>query len=141
MRSKETEGTEGTGNVNHGWTRINTNECENGRWHMAGAGLTRRCEIGEPVWVKAVGIALVLTVVLAVPARAADQNWLNTGGDKGGSRYSTLTQINRESVSKLEMAWMFHTGDGGKQTTIECTPIVIDGAMYVTTAGTKVVAL
>src|SRR5437764_598693 len=103
--------------------------------------LTRRREIGEPVWVKALRVSLVLAVALAVRAQAADQNWPNTGGDKGGSRYSTLTQINGENVSKLEVAWTFHTGDGGKQTTIECTPVVIDGVMYVTTAGTKVVAL
>ena len=58
-------------------------------------------------------------------------------------RYSELGQINRENVKRLKPAWTFHTGElegrGGK--TIECTPIVIDGVMYITTGYLRVVAL
>ena len=58
-------------------------------------------------------------------------------------RYSELTQINRENVKRLKVAWTFHTGEleGRKGKTIECTPIVIDGVMYVTTGYLRVVAL
>src|SRR5206468_1279086 len=38
-------------------------------------------------------------------------------------------------------AWTYHTGDAAKGTTIECTPIVIERVMFLTTAGSKVVAL
>jgi len=74
-------------------------------------------------------------------ACAADVNWANVGNDKGGMRYSTLDQINRETVTNLKVAWTWHTGDAGDGTTIECTPLVIDGVMYITTVRTKVVAL
>src|SRR6266850_571568 len=74
-------------------------------------------------------------------AMAAEHDWPNVGGDKGSTRYSELKQINRRNVGKLQVAWTYHTGDGGKSTTIECTPIVIDGVMYITTAQSKVVAL
>src|SRR5580693_1608054 len=87
--------------------------------------------------------------------RARDSvDWANVGEDKGAMRYSTLSQINRESVKNLRIAWVYHTGDAdtgskgasyggtsGSGTTIECTPIVIGGVMYVTTAKLKVVAL
>src|SRR4051812_18285018 len=74
-------------------------------------------------------------------ACAADVNWPNVGNDKGGMRYSTLDQISRQSVADLKVAWTYHTQDAGEGTTIECTPLVIDGVMYVTTVRTKVVAL
>jgi quinoprotein glucose dehydrogenase len=74
---------------------------------------------------------------------AQNMDWPNVGNDKGGMRYALLRQINTKNVSSLEVAWTYHTGDSGSgnSTTIECTPIVIDGVMYVTTAKTKVVAL
>ena len=77
----------------------------------------------------------------AQKACAADVNWPNVGNDKGGMRYSTLDQINRQTVSDLKVAWTYHTGDAGEGTTIECTPLGIDGVMYITTVRTKVLAL
>jgi quinoprotein glucose dehydrogenase len=72
---------------------------------------------------------------------AQNGDWPNVGNDKGGMRYSTLDQINRENVTKLQVAWTYKTGDAGEGTTIECTPLVVDGVMYITTVRTKVVAL
>ena len=45
-------------------------------------------------------------------------------------RYSPLKQINTKNVARLIPAWTFQTGvlDG-----FECSPLVIDGIMYVTT--------
>ncbi len=47
-------------------------------------------------------------------------------------RHSPLTQISRENVKQLKVAWTYHTGDAqpGRRSTIECTPIVIDGVMH-----------
>jgi len=41
----------------------------------------------------------------------AASDWPNYGNDPGGTRYSPLTQINRENVTNLKVAWFFHTGD------------------------------
>ncbi|HLO98275.1 MAG TPA: PQQ-binding-like beta-propeller repeat protein, partial [Fimbriimonas sp.] len=77
-----------------------------------------------------------------VASQGANVDWQNVGNDKGGMRYSTLSQINRNTVKQLKPAWTYHTGDAEKAgTTIECTPIVIDGVMYITTVKLKVVAL
>jgi quinoprotein glucose dehydrogenase len=58
-------------------------------------------------------------------------------------RYSELNQINRENVGRLKPAWTYHTHEleGRVGKTIECTPIVVDGVMYVTTGYLRVVAL
>jgi quinoprotein glucose dehydrogenase len=58
-------------------------------------------------------------------------------------RYSQLDQINRGNVRRLRPIWTYHTGEleGRVGKTIECTPIVIDGVMYVTTGYLRVVAL
>ena len=58
-------------------------------------------------------------------------------------RYSELTEITRENVGELEVAWVYHTGELNRvqQKTIECTPVVVDGVMYITTGHLRVVAL
>jgi glucose dehydrogenase len=53
-------------------------------------------------------------------------------------RYSALAQINRQNVSKLKVAWTFHTGDISegkgrrKRSGFETTPLLIDGTLYLT---------
>jgi quinoprotein glucose dehydrogenase len=44
------------------------------------------------------------------PAVAQTDGWQYYGGDAGGSRYSTLDQVNRGNVRQLELAWQFRTG-------------------------------
>jgi quinoprotein glucose dehydrogenase len=65
------------------------------------------------------------------------------GNDPGCTRYSELDQINCGNVARLRPAWTYHTGElrGRTGKTIECTPIVVDGVMYVTTGYLRVVAL
>ena len=75
------------------------------------------------------------------------QEWRHYGGDAGGTRFSPLAQINRKNVSNLRVAWTYRTGDLSDGTVLptrsafECTPLVIDGVMYVTTPFARVVAL
>src|SRR5882672_3491070 len=40
----------------------------------------------------------------------ADGDWPHWGRTTGGLRYSPLTQITRENVKNLEVAWVYHTG-------------------------------
>ena len=67
------------------------------------------------------------------------RTWQIYGGDAAQTRYSSLDQIDRESVDRLHVAWTFDTGDEGP--TIECNPIVIDRVMYLTSPLLKVIAL
>lgn len=51
---------------------------------------------------------LLLPLLLAGPVAA--QGWLHHGGDEGGSRYSSLDQVNRDNVGRLKLAWQYRTG-------------------------------
>lgn len=84
------------------------------------------------------GLALAQLAV----AQTSD-HWPAVGGDRGGTRYSTLDQINRENAGQLQVAWTFRTGElvDGKGSTIECTPLIVDEVMFVTTANRRVIAL
>src|SRR3954465_11333015 len=85
--------------------------------------------------------ALLLLLSLPALAQSANVDWPAVGNDPGGTRYSPLDQITRANVTKLSVAWTWHTGDSAPGSTIECTPLVVDGVMYVTTARTKIAAL
>ncbi len=65
--------------------------------------------------------------------RQADQNdmgnWLLHGLNYEESRFSPLTQINRENIDQLGLSWSL---DLGVKRGIEATPIVKDGMMYFT---------
>ncbi|MFM2125905.1 MAG: hypothetical protein RL328_2356, partial [Acidobacteriota bacterium] len=58
-------------------------------------------------------------------------DWPTYNGDNGGNRYSKLTQINKNNVSKMTMQWMFPLGNVNQ---VENTPLVVDGVMYVSSA-------
>src|SRR5262245_5670436 len=69
--------------------------------------------------------------------------WHVNSGSPDGTRYSPLAEIHRGNVRRLEVAWRFRVDDMRQDpaSTIQCTPIVVDGVMYLTTPGLKVVAL
>ena len=77
----------------------------------------------------------------AHPAPSGD--WPLTGSDPANTRYSALDQIDRDNVSRLRVAWTFHTGDLPDTTRgeIQATPIVVNGILYATTPALAVIAL
>lgn len=74
-------------------------------------------------------------------------DWPNYGGDIGGTRYSPLTQINRDNVGSLRRAWTYHTGDilkadaRGLGTSFQNTPILVDETLYLCSPRNKAIAL
>ena len=63
--------------------------------------------------------------------------WPTYGGGNGALRFSTLADIRPDNLSKLEVAWVHHSGDvaDGKpetpdRTAYEVTPILADGLLY-----------
>ena len=57
--------------------------------------------------------------------------WLTYGRTYDEQRYSPLDQINRDNVDELGLAWYADVVTSRGQ---EATPIVVDGALYVSTA-------
>lgn len=94
-------------------------------------------------------LRLILVVLLfALPLSAQTSEWRYYGGDEGGSRFSPLAQINTSNVQSLKRAWTYHTGEldlglatASFQASFSCTPLVIDGVMYLSTPSSRVIAL
>ncbi len=96
--------------------------------------------------------ALVLTLLFAVGGteRSGGKEWPSWGGDPGGSRYSTLRQINTGNVAQLKRAWTYRTGEvvtGAISTerqriaAFETTPLDVNGVLYFSTPSSRVIAL
>jgi quinoprotein glucose dehydrogenase len=96
-------------------------------------------------------LALAMSAASAAPpGRQSDDDesqWGSYGGDPGGNRHSPLTQINRQNVGKLEIAWSYRTGELGADfaradtLTFEATPILVRDSLYLSTATNIVIAL
>jgi alcohol dehydrogenase (cytochrome c) len=66
------------------------------------------------------------------------QNFLQTNGNYWQSRFYPNAQINTRNVSRLHVAWLFQTD---VVDSLETSPIVVNGVMYVTTSFDHVYAL
>ncbi len=80
-----------------------------------------------------------IVFLAAVAACSGQKDFPAYGGGPEGNRYSSLSQINRENVSKLKVAWSYDTDDGAGDP--QTQPIVVDGVLYGLTPRHKVVAL
>jgi glucose dehydrogenase len=80
-----------------------------------------------------------LTPANGCPPRNTYLKWQRSHGDNGGTRYSALTQINRQNVTNLQVAWTYHSKDG--RDNIQCNPIIVDGVMFAPTPGKFIVAV
>ena len=65
-------------------------------------------------------------------------DWPAYGGQPAQDHYSGLSQINRQNVRHLKVAWTWDTGELGN---IESTPVVVGRTLYTFTPSLKVVAL
>ncbi len=83
---------------------------------------------------------LLIFLLLAGLALAADVDWPVNGGPKN-IRYSTLSQINKENVSQLKVAWTYDSHDSFKGSEMQSNPIVVGGILYATTPKLRVIAL
>jgi len=80
-----------------------------------------------------------LTPANGWPGEDVYKSWPRSHGNNANTRYSPLTQINRENVKSLKVAWTYHSRDGWQN--IQCNPIIVDGVLYGPTAGDKIVAI
>jgi alcohol dehydrogenase (cytochrome c) len=71
-------------------------------------------------------------------AASDEANFLHTNGNYDQTRYYPGKQINTSNVAKLHPAWIFQTE---VKESLETTPIVVNGVMYVTTSFNHVYAI
>src|SRR4051794_28580856 len=105
----------------------------------------------------AVGVAFSLLLVSTALGQAQTANngisatgavgndWPVVGGNLGNGRYSSLDQVNTTNVQNLKAAWMIHLGSGlstgTPPYTLEATPVVQDGVMYMASGADDVYAI
>jgi alcohol dehydrogenase (cytochrome c) len=65
------------------------------------------------------------------PVRPVGANWSSYNGDYSGRRYSDLHEISAANAAQLRAVWVFHPGNSQS---LEVTPVVVDGVMYVTSS-------
>ena len=83
-------------------------------------------------------------MLAAAPALA----WDHWGGDAGGTRFSTLTQITPANVGNLVRAWEYRTGDlqsrppaAMTRTKFEATPLLVEDSLVFCSPFNEVIAL
>jgi quinohemoprotein ethanol dehydrogenase len=84
--------------------------------------------------------ATILPIAAAAPREVVppDEDWPMHGRNSHEDRFSPLSEINRDSVSRLGLAWSYATGsDRG----LEATPLIIDGVLFATSSWSIVFAL
>jgi quinoprotein glucose dehydrogenase len=89
------------------------------------------------------GLALIVLSALGgqAPGNQHSTDWPAYGGGPENTHYSLLAQINRENVSRLQVAWSFDTEDSYPASEMECNPIIVGGVLYATSPKSNVVAL
>ena len=84
-----------------------------------------------------ISIGLVVVALHAcMPPNRKDTLVLNTNwdtylGDPARTHYSPLTQITRDNVNQLEVAWSYNSGGlRGSRSTMFTSPLIVDGVLY-----------
>jgi quinoprotein glucose dehydrogenase len=65
-------------------------------------------------------------------------SWFRSGGNDKSMKYSSLTQINKNNFSKLERAWIYHSGNQGN---VETNPIFTLNMVFTTNRDGFVIAI
>jgi len=91
-------------------------------------------------------LLLVLgTLAQHSPLASQSPDWPAYGRDRGGERFSPLRAIHRGNVRRLAVAWEYSTGEAGppfrQEVSLEATPLVFRGVMYLSTPLGRVIAL
>lgn len=83
----------------------------------------------------------------AIDFSGPTSQWSSYGGNQHSNRYSTLNQINRDNVERLQVAWTHNSGDYSNgsddwaYTSLQVTPIVANNTLYYCSPFGRVFAL
>jgi quinohemoprotein ethanol dehydrogenase len=83
-------------------------------------------------------LSIALTGIISCSRPPADTSWTMYGGTPDDHRFSSLTQVNEQTVGKLGLVWSHELGTTRG---LEATPIVEDGVIYTTGSWSVVYAL
>jgi quinoprotein glucose dehydrogenase len=80
----------------------------------------------------------VATLALMMVSVSPAQSWPDYGGTPDQSKYVVAKDITKRNVSKLEVAWIYPTGD---ERAYQFNPVIVDNVMYVLAKNSSLVAV
>lgn len=81
---------------------------------------------------------LVPVLGLLISGNSLAHEWGTYGNGYANQRFSQLSEVNRDNVAELELAWQFETG---VKASFQASPIMRDGLVYISTPFNHVIAL
>ena len=98
------------------------------------------------MWLRRV-LSFSLLAFAVSTQRPQEIAWPANGRDLEGTRYLPASEITRDNVGRLQVAWTYRTGEADapfktkKPAAFEATPLVVDGVMYIGTPLGRAIAL
>jgi len=89
----------------------------------------------------------ILSLCAVTQLHAADTEWPVHDGDKHGTRYSPLDQINTSNVTRLELAWRYSSGEMHRHGDVfplsreQNIPLLVADSLIVCTPFDRIIAL
>ena len=75
------------------------------------------------------------------PQAPSGRDFATVGGNLANHRYSSLTKINKSNLSQLGGAWSIHLEDGKTPGTMQATPVVVDGVIFIASGSGNIFAI
>ncbi len=97
-----------------------------------------------------VAVSGLAFAAVAAAQQGVDQgDWPSYGGDFGSTKYTALSQIDRDNVAELEVAWRWESPDNAEVAKsrrftpggYKVTPLFVDGVLYASTSHGQVAAI
>src|SRR5687767_8701904 len=104
---------------------------------------------GNPLFFSSTSSTLFSAIAIVISSscdsdQSKNRSWSVYKADAQSTSYSPLTEITKENISHLKLAWTFNPNDarkGGRPGNAECNPIIVDGVMYATSARHRLYAI
>src|SRR5262249_21384837 len=124
-----------------GAKRENVRATESPQCNRCGSrSISDQCTVSVSTGARRMKKAALALLAIVLQTAPRDVGWTMHGGNDN-IRYSALTQINRDNVARLQVAWTYDSHDAFKGSEMQSNPVVVGGVLYATTPTLKVIAL
>jgi quinoprotein glucose dehydrogenase len=89
-------------------------------------------------------LAAIIILFTQCQSPENSDNWTSYNGGDDRNHFSDLSQVNKENISKLKLAWSYNSGGAdtiNNTTQIQCNPIIIAGVLYGVSADRQAFAI
>jgi alcohol dehydrogenase (cytochrome c) len=91
--------------------------------------------------IPAVALTLALTAAQTGWQSPSGRDFPTVGGNLANQRYSALKRITKGNIATLGGAWTIHLEDNKSPGTMQATPVVVDGVMFIVSGAGNIFAL